>query len=125
MRWRMPTSVATMKVDAGESAARLTMPSVEVTTVAGPAMSPEDMRYIVDDVQPHSGWISSSASGCSRRIASRLSGTALVCSPERCVDKIGDVLVFGALVVVRQDHRVARVPQPLDPVQQLGPALCR
>ena len=57
MRWRMPTSVATMNVEAGEAAARRTMPSVEVTTVAGPATSPEDIRYRVDDVQPHSGWI--------------------------------------------------------------------
>ena len=49
----------------------------------------------------------------------------LLGEPERVADEIGDVLHLGPLVVVREDHRVALVPQPLDPVQNPGPALCR
>ena len=80
MRWMIPTSVATMKVLAADAAARRTIPSVEVTTVAGPRRSPDDIRYSVDEVHPHSGWISSSASGCSRRMASRRSGWMPACT---------------------------------------------
>ena len=52
-------------------------------------------------------------------------GGGLLREPERVADEVGDVLDLGALVVVRQDHRVALVPQPLDPVQKPGPVLCR
>ena len=44
MRWMIPTSVATMNRSFGESFANRIMPSVEVTTVAGPRRSPDDMR---------------------------------------------------------------------------------
>jgi hypothetical protein len=44
---------------------------------------------------------------------------------ERIAHEVGDVLDLWPLIVVRQDHRVALLPQLLDPVQESGPALCR
>ena len=55
----------------------------------------------------------------------RVGGGGLLRQPERITDEVGDVLHLGALVVVRQDHGVPLVPQPLDPVQEPGPVLSR
>ena len=60
-----------------------------------------------------------------KTITARVGGGGLLGEPERIADEVGDVLDLGALVVVRQDHRVALVSQPLDPVQKPGPALSR
>ena len=43
--------------------------------------------------------------------------------PERVADEVGDVLHFGALVVVRQDDRVPLAGERLDLSLQLGDEL--
>ena len=66
----MPVSVATTNSRLRRALrARRTMPSVESTCVRAPERSSSAAAYMHWLAQPHSGWISSSASGCSSSVA--------------------------------------------------------